>query len=63
MMINIQKLKIYSKRVLLIILFCILSLQPSRSQSLNYAEVFGEEVRIGKRQRPLKKKTGNGSNL
>ena len=43
MMINIQKLKIYSERVLLIILFCILSLQPSRSQSLNYAEVFGED--------------------
>ena len=43
MMINIQKLKIYSERVLLAILLYILFSQPSRSQSLNYAEVFGED--------------------
>lgn len=42
-MINIQKLKIYSERVLLAILLYILFSQPSRSQSLNYAEVFGED--------------------
>jgi hypothetical protein len=42
-MINIQKLKIYSERVLLVILLCILFSQPSRSQSLNYAEIFGED--------------------
>jgi hypothetical protein len=42
-MIDNQHLNRYSERVLLIILFCVLFLQPSRSQSLNYAEIFGED--------------------
>jgi hypothetical protein len=42
-MIDIKNLNIYSQRILLLILFFVLFLLPSRSQSLNYADIFGED--------------------
>lgn len=42
-MICIRILKKYPEKASLVILFCIVLLQPSRSQSLNYADIFGED--------------------